>query len=179
MINSFSLFHKILFFLLLLLFIGATIYFIINFKTLNNNVKLLFLVFLLIFPLTFFLKIKKDSDFRNLKTNYSLTKGIINNYFIPKIKSGIPTSGKSSDSKKIEYEYIVENTTYKNEIIDNPYMDLPNKKPDFSPNYLVIYEINNPQNSYILLKYPIKDESDFCKFEKIFSKGLPLNTFKR
>lgn len=178
MLNNFSYFHKFLLLALLLLFIVLFLYFIFKFKKFNNYNRPIYAVLLFILAVYAFFKIKDDNDFTNLKENYGLTEGQIISYSIPKLKGAISSLGKSVDSKRIKYNYIVENKAYINSFVDNPYVDLPNKKPNFSLYYLVIFEIDNPENSYILLNYPITNELTFNEYKKLFSKGIPANTFK-
>ena len=155
------------------------IYFVLKFNTLNNYARPVYLILLLVISASVFFKIKDDNDFNNLKKNYSLTKGQIISYNIPKLKGSITALGKSIDSKRIKYNYVIENKVYINSFIDNPYVDLPDRKPNLSLYYLVIFEINNPENSYILLNYPITNEFAFNEYKRLFSKGIPTKTFKR
>jgi len=45
--------------------------------------------------------------------------------------------------------------------------------------YLVIYEKDNPGNSFILVNYPINNPDDLDRYRKIFSQGIPDDTFKQ
>lgn len=44
--------------------------------------------------------------------------------------------------------------------------------------YLVIYEKDNPENSFMLFNYPIKNNSQFEEYKKLFEKGIPNNAFR-
>lgn len=150
-------------------------YLIKNIQKIKNELKTILV--LLIFGAFFlsYYNYQENISFNALRSNYSLSKGKINNYFISN-KFSLRGGTGSNDLK---YTYNVSNREFENKYSDRGYIDIPDVKPDLTIEYLVLFEKDNPQNSVILLNYPIKSKNDFKKYEIIFASGIPKNVFKR
>lgn len=61
----------------------------------------------------------------------------------------------------------------------NIHIDIPSTKPDLEIEYLVLYQKNKPQNSAILINYPVRNTDDFEKYKLLFKNNIPKNVFKR
>lgn len=168
--------HTKIFIIVMILFvICASFYLFRNFQNTNNELKLI--LFLLIFGAIFlsYYNYQENRSFNALRTNYSLSKGKIANYFISN-KFSLRGGTGSND---VKYTYIVNNREFENKYSDRGYIEIPDLKPDLNVEYLVLYQKDNPINSIILLNYPLRNQGDFEKYEKIFVKGIPKGVFKR
>ncbi|CEN35715.1 hypothetical protein [Capnocytophaga cynodegmi] len=137
------------------------------------------LMIVLFFSVSGLLVIKKfqDDEFYRLTDNYAITKGYIESYFVGG-KVSIPTMGVSAPNNSVEYSYFIGNDFYVKKYSEPGRVEIPDIKPDLSADYIVIYEKTNPENSFILLNYPVKDDIQFKEYQKVFEKTIPDNVFK-
>lgn len=156
----------------------ATFYFIKKFKSSNLQIKaiIVIIIFGLIFKI--YSIFAEHKNYLELRNNFSLTNGHIDLYFVPKIKGGIPSRGMPASKNSITYSFKIDDSIIKCDNLDGVYIYLPDEKPNLKIEYLVIYENNNPKNSFILLNYPINNNEDLEKYKKIFSQKIPDNIFK-
>jgi len=103
-----------------------------------------------------------------IKEDYSLTKGTITYY-----KSGM---GRKTIGQ-VNYDYIVNNELISTVVDENDYVEIPDKKPDTTISYLIIYNKKIPQNSYLLFNYPIREKKDIQEYQELFKNGIPDNVF--
>lgn len=168
--------HTIIFIIAMLLFAICTSYYLYrNFQNTNNELKVI--LFLLIFGAFFlsYYNFQENISFNALSANYSLSKGKITNYFISN-KFSLRGGTGSND---VKYVFLANNEEFENKYSESSYIDIPDLKPDLNIEYLVLYQKNNPKNSFILLNYPIKSKDDFNKYVAIFTEGIPKDVFKR
>ncbi len=164
---------KIKVFILIALLIYAIFYFIKNRKILNYQLKILMPFFILIcFGLIYF-EIAVDIKFKSLLTNFNLTTGRINSYFISK-----NNENKWQSTNRIAYLYNCNRINFQNSYYENSHVNLPDVLPDLTLNYIVIYQKTNPKNSFILLNYPCNQNDELLNFQKIFQNKLPNNVFR-
>lgn len=123
------------------------------------------------------IKIIRDNEFEKLVNNYFVTHGYIENYYVTN-KVDLPTLGVRSQGNSVEYSYFVDKKFYIKKYTEPGRVEVPNIKPDLTINYLVIYEVGNPENSYILLNYPIKNQIQLKEYEEIFKKAIPDDAFR-
>ncbi|RKR11365.1 hypothetical protein C8C83_3090 [Flavobacterium sp. 90] len=103
-----------------------------------------------------------------IKEDYSLTKGEITYY----------KSGKGRKNRgQVNYDYIVNNELISTAVDENDYVEIPDKKPDTTISYLIIYNKKTPQNSYLLFNYPIREKEDILEYQELFKNGIPDNVF--
>ena len=142
----------------------------------QEEVILMIILFFSVFGL---LVIKKfgDDEFHKLTNNYAITKGYIESYFVGG-KVSIPTMGISAANNSVEYSYFIGKDFYVKKYSEPRRVKIPDIKPDLSADYIVIYEKTNPENSFILLNYPVKDNIQFKEYQKNFEKTIPDNVFK-
>ena len=50
------------------------------------------------------------------------------------------------------------------------FYDVPDS-PEVHEKYIVLYNVNNPENSIMLVDYKIESEKDLINFEKLFHSG--------
>jgi hypothetical protein len=168
--------NAIIIFIIIILF--ATFYFIKKFESSNIQIKIILII--VIFGLIFkiYSIFAEHKNYLELKNNFSLTNGHIDLYFVPKIKGGIPSRGIPASTNSITYSFKIHDSIIKCDNLDGVYIYLPDEKPNLKIEYLVIYENNNPKNSFILLDYPINNNGDLEKYKKLFSQKIPDNAFK-
>jgi hypothetical protein len=164
---------KIFIIVMIICIVYALFYLYKNFNRIEGQLKLLigFLILGLFFGI--YNSLKENNSFKDLKNNYSLTNGKIEKYFVANKVSLRGGSG----SNDIKYVYFVNEERLENAYDENIYIDIPNVKPNLNTDYLVIYEKGKPKNSFILLNYPIKNSSDFEKYEELFKYKIPNNVF--
>lgn len=160
---------------MLLFAICASYYLYKKFKNTNNELKILLV--LLIFGSIFlsYYNYQENISFNTLRNNYVLSKGKITTYFI---SNKVSLRG-GSGSNDIKYTYLVGNEEFENKYSERGYIDIPDVKPDLNFEYLILYQKDNPNNSVILLNYPLKSKNDFDKYRKIFLQGIPKEIFNR
>jgi hypothetical protein len=141
-------------------------YFVKNSKKLDFQFKLFFLIFFFSSIIMLYFVVNEEKNAVLLKKDFSLTTGQIEEYFV---------AGRSKATNKIRYIYRVGNKFIENSYSENPYVAIPDYKPDLSILYLVIYEKKNPQNSFVLLNYPINTTEDFRNYKKMFENKIPSN----
>ena len=166
--------HTTIFIIVMLLFaICASYYLYKKFKNTNNELKILLV--LLIFGSIFlsYYNYQENISFNALRNNYALSKGKITTYFI---SNKVSLRG-GSGSNEIEYTYLVGNEEFEHKYSERGYVDIPDVKPDLNIEYLILYQKDNPNNSVILLNYPLKNKSDFDKYKKMFLQGIPKDIF--
>lgn len=166
--------HTTIFIIVMLLFAICTSYYLYKkFQNINNELKILLV--LLIFGSIFlsYYNYQENISFNALRNNYALSKGKITNYFI---SNKVSLRG-GSGSNDVKYNYLIGNEVFENRYSERGYINIPDVKPDLSIEYLILYQKDNPNNSVILLNYPLKRKSDFDNYKEIFSKGIPKDIF--
>ncbi|MTH15346.1 hypothetical protein [Flavobacterium sp. LC2016-01] len=141
-------------------------YFIKNSKSIDFQLKIIFIVILILVVMTLYFKANGQKNVSFLKKDFSLTSGHIEEYFV---------AFSSKNTNKVTYIYRIGNKFIENSYSQNSYVAIPDYKPDLSILYLVIYEKKNPQNSFILLNYPINTSEDFRNYKKMFENKIPAN----
>ena len=104
----------------------------------------------------------KDKLYDYLGT-YDYTVGNVENFF--RRGSGGHHCGRSS----IYYSYEIDKKSFKKSY-DILFYDLPDS-PEVHEKYIVLYNVNNPENSIMLGDYKIESEEDLINFEKLFHSG--------
>lgn len=104
----------------------------------------------------------KDKLYDYLGT-YDYTVGNLENFF--RRGSGGYHFGRSS----IYYSYEIDRKSFKKSY-DILFYDLPDS-PEVHEKYIVLYNVNNPENSIMLGDYKIESEEDLINFEKLFNSG--------
>ncbi|MFA7444809.1 MAG: hypothetical protein WCY89_02600 [Flavobacteriaceae bacterium] len=138
------------------------------------HLKAIIIVFISLFSAMILLSIKGNTEFEKLKNDYAFSEGTILEY--------INNEGKKPTKRliqKVKYKYLVDNYIYTNQINEYSEIVFPYFKPNLEMKYLVIYEKNNPQNSYILFNYPLNNTIQKDEYIKLFEKGIPENVFEK
>ena len=163
----------------LILAIIYIIYYTYN-NYVNMHLQLKIILVILFFGFIYGIKntLDKSDNFNILKNNYELSKGTIMKYFVSNLKGGVPSKGIAGSTNYINYKYYVNSVKFQNGYGPNNYVDLPDIKPNLNVEFLVIYEKGNPQNSFILLNYPIISQNDFKKYLDNFKNEIPENVFE-
>lgn len=169
---------KIQIIILIILVIYSIYYLIKNFQTIESQLKVIIYILITGFIFLIYNTIKESDNYNRLKNNFSIAKGKIIEYFVPNLKGGLPSKGISSSSNRIKYIYEVKLEKFENAYSENIHLKIPNVKPNLEIEYLVIYETNDPKNSFILLNYPINDNNDIKKYQTIFKNIIPEDAFK-
>ena len=160
---------------LIIFAIGTGYYFYKNYRKANTELKIL--LYLLItgsFYLCFY-AFQENVMYNALQKKYSITEGKIILYLVSNKISFRGGSGRNS----VEYFYFVNNQKYINKYDENGYVEIPDNKPTLNIKYLVIYQKDNPQNSVILLNYPITSANDYSNYKNIFANSIPNDVFLR
>lgn len=164
---------------LLIVLCFSSYYIFKNYKTANSQLKILSFIGIVGSVWLMYTEINKNNNVNLLKQNFELTTGKIEKYIVPNIKGVIPSLGKAADHNYIKYSYDVNNNKLTNSYEENYFIKIPDVKPNLDLSYLVIYQKDNPSNSFILVNYPINNEDDLENYRKIFSQGIPDNTFEQ
>jgi energy-coupling factor transporter transmembrane protein EcfT len=143
-------------------------YFFENFSTFKISNLLAIFALLFIGVFLFFKALKETYFVIKIKENYGLTQGKITYY-----KSGRGRKVKG----QVDYDYVVNNILISNVVEENDFVDIPDKKPDTTINYLIIYEQKRPQNSFLLFNYPVVESDDILEYQELFKKGIPDDVF--
>ncbi|MEN2400630.1 hypothetical protein GKZ90_0012635 [Flavobacterium sp. MC2016-06] len=116
----------------------------------------------------FFLQISRGIYYvKRIKNDYVLTEGKVTFY----------KTGRGKSRGEVDYDFRLNNKWASNINYEGYFVQIPDEKPDTTINYLVIYEKNLPQNSFLLFNYPIKEKDDLLEYEELFKKGIPNNVF--
>lgn len=161
--------------LLLVIFIICALFYILkNGKNINFQLKLILII--LIFSAVYLMtrRVKEDNKITSLISDFSLTKGKIKLYIVSKGKGYKGQSGNS-----IKFIYNINKKIIENGYYENNFVPIPNEKPDLNTDYLVIYEKENPENSFILLNYPLNGNNNLEKYKKLFEIKIPDNAIKQ
>lgn len=140
----------------------------------NTQLKALFLLlFIGVIGLICF-NVNDELQAKSIILNYGLTCGKIDRHIIA-------TTGYKAMAKRygIEYNYLVEGKSIRNRYYENVFVNIPAEKPNVDIEYLVIYENNNPKNSFILLNYPINSNNDLEKYKRLFKIKIPDNAINQ
>ncbi len=156
-------FTTVLYYSIITLVVSFLIY---KIKILTNSQKLLVGVLYACLSIFAYLSYQRGESFKQLSENFSLASGTITNYEIVPVVRG-------SGGNKINYFFNVGGKTYSNGYRDKPFGNIPDDKPDLSVPYLVIFESQNPDNSLILLNYPIRNRDDLASYKRKFRNGIP------
>ena len=103
-----------------------------------------------------------------IKEDYGLAAGKITYH-----KSG---RGRGQTAQ-VDFNYTVNDELVYNSVTENDFVEIPDTKPDTTLSYLVIYEKNWPENSYLLFNYPIIEPRDIVEYKELFKKGIPDDVF--
>ena len=156
-----------------ILILGICFYFIKNLKTMDIQLKF-FLIIIMLGSIAGICKSRQeDKNVMLLKNNFSLTTGNVDEYIVTNLK------GKGDTGNSIKYIYSVGNKFFVNSYGENYHADIPNDKPDLSVLYLVIYQKDNPKNSFILLNYPVNSSKDFERYKEMFKEKIPDDAIKQ
>lgn len=147
-------------------------YFIKNFKTIDIQLKFLLIILIIGLVAGICLNREQDKNVALLKNNFYLTTGSIEQYIVTNLK------GKGDTGNSIKYIYSIDDQFFVHSYGENYYVDIPNDKPDLSILYLVIYEKTNPNNSFILLNYPINSSDDLERYKRMFKEKIPEDAIK-
>ncbi|WPO78434.1 hypothetical protein [Flavobacterium sp. KACC 22761] len=169
---------KIKLIILVFVLFFCSFYFLKKYKSPDWQAKILLIIGITGPIWLIYYEIKRDFDVQLLSKDFALTTGKIDKYFIPNIKGSIPSIGKSADHNYIEYSYVVNNIVETNSYDENYFIKIPNEKPNLNISYLVLYERNNPKNSFILINYPINNLNDLNMYKKKFEHGIPDDAFE-
>ncbi|KQB41119.1 hypothetical protein RC62_4494 [Flavobacterium aquidurense] len=148
-------------------------YFVKNFKSIDNQLKILLMILIVGLVAGICLIREQDKNVELLKNNFYLTTGSIEQYIVTNLK------GKGDTGNSIKYIYSVDNHFFVHSYGENYYVDIPNDKPDLSLLYLVIYEKVNPKNSFILLNYPVNSSQDLERYKDLFKDKIPDDAIKQ
>ncbi|PAM92704.1 hypothetical protein B4N84_21470 [Flavobacterium sp. IR1] len=165
--------------ILSIILICAVYYLFRNYKTIDLQLKLLLVIGILGSIWMSYYEINKNENVTHLINNFELTSGKVKQYIIPNIKEGVASSGISPARDRVKYEYYVNDLKIENAYDESYFIAIPDKKPDLSILYLVIYEKTNPKNSFILLNYPITSPEDFERYKEMFKDKIPANAIKQ
>lgn len=130
--------------------------------------------FIIMLPI---IKFFQDIDLKKIVNNYSVTKGFVESYIITN-KVSVPTTGAHAQGNNVKFSYSIGDNIFMKSYSEPGRVEIPDIKPDLSIGYLVIYEKSNPENSFILLNYPVKDDAKMKEYEELFQKGIPDNVFR-
>lgn len=156
----------IIFLIILLCF---AIYIIKNYKTIDFQLKIILSIIFLFIIINLYFDVNGVKKVTSLKKDFSLTTGQIEEYFV---------ANRSKSTNKVKYIYLIGNRFFENSYNENPYVSIPDYKPDLKTLYLVIYEKKKPKNSFLLLNYPVNTSEDFKKYKKMFENKIPENAIK-
>lgn len=135
------------------------------------------IVITLSFIMLVVIKTIKHDKFQRMINNYNVTKGYVENYIVTN-KVSVPTTGAHAQGNNVKFSYSVGDKVFMKSYSEPGRVEIPDIKPDLSIGYLVIYEKSNPENSFILLNYPVKDDAKMKEYEELFRKGIPDNVFR-
>lgn len=158
-------------FIYIIVLIYILFFFLKNFKTMDYQLKIILIFLFFGFIYAIYYSIERNKKVSSLRNNFSLTTGNVKEYFVPKLR------GRGSNTS-IKYIYHVNNQFIENQYQENYYVDIPDDKPDLSLLYLVIYEKANPENSFILLNYPVNSSEDLERYKEIFKDKIPEDAIK-
>lgn len=127
----------------------------------RKNVVFLIILFSVIVYL-YATKNSKDKLYDYLGT-YNYTVGNVENFF----RRG--SIGYHVGRSSIYYSYEVDNKLFKKNY-DVLFYDVPDS-PEVHEKYIVLYNVNNPENSIMLGDYKIESEKDLINFEQLFNSG--------
>jgi len=116
----------------------------------------------------FFLLRSQKQEEERIINNGKFTIGEVTFYSSSKPGFIIPRGGGSTPKpSKVNFKYVVDSIEYENHEANGPGISyIPNKGIQEGERYLVIFNINNPEDSKMLFKYPIKDSGDFERYVK-------------
>ena len=178
-INNLMLHSKIGIAISILAIVYSVKYLYRNYYTIDVQLRVAIYVFVFCLIFVIYDTIDSSESFNKLTANYSLSTGKIVQYFVPRLKGGIPSRGIAASTNYIRYTYNVDSTKIENAYGPNYRVDVPDVKPDLNMEYLVVYQIGNPKNSFILLNYPIVNETDIEKYKRLFADGIPDSAIKQ
>lgn len=170
---------KIKVMILIVVLLYSCYYYFKNYKTIDLQFKILCFIGIAGSIWMMYTEVNRNTNVDLLKVNFELTSGKIEKYVIPNIKGAIPSLGKAADHNYIKYSYEVNGKKETNSYDENYFIKIPDIKPNLEIPYLVIYEKNNPTNSFILFNYPINSTDDLNVYRKLFSYGIPDDAFKQ
>jgi hypothetical protein len=135
----------------------------------NTSKKQILYFFILAIPFMIYFDIAYKNDVNKLLNNYSIAQAKIKEYLVERA----PINGGPRVINTVRYFFKDNNNNdvYKTEANGT----FPDEKPNLDVLYLVIYEKTNSKNCFLLINYPIKNNSDYEKYKEIFSKGIPKN----
>jgi hypothetical protein len=119
------------------------------------------ILFLLIGSVSLHICNRKEREYIN--NNASFTIGTITKYMEYKPPK-LPKPGYNRRAY-VEYIYRVKDSTYKNGYQNNAFK-VPYKGVNVGDKYVVVYNTDDPQKSYILFDKKINDSSDFNSYIK-------------
>ncbi len=129
--------------------------------------------FIIIIPFRIYFDIAYKDDVNKLLNNYSIAQAKIKEYLVERA----PLKGGPRAINTVRYFFKDNNNNevYKTEANGT----FPDEKPNLDVLYLVIYEKTNSKNCFLLINYPIKNNSDYEEYKEIFSNRIPEDVKKR
>lgn len=163
-----NIYFEIIIILLITIVLFRLCYFFKGFSSFEFAGLLGIFVSLFVAVSLFFLALIQTHFVVKIKENYALAEGKIIYYH----------SGKGRrQTGKVDFKYVVNEELISNSVIENDFVEIPEIKPDTTLNYLIIYEENFPENSFLLFNYPITNSTDMIEYKELFKKGIPDDVF--
>lgn len=163
-----NMYFKIIILLLITLILFRLCYFFEGFSTFKFPNLLGIFIVLFVAVIMFFVALVQTHFVMKIKEDYGLAAGKVT-YF----KSG---KGRRQTAQ-VDFNYTVNGELISNTVTENSFVEIPDTKPDTTLSYLVIYEKNWPENSYLLFNYPIIESGDILEYEELFKRGIPDDVF--
>ena len=163
-----NMYFKIIILLLITLILFRLCYFFEGFSTFTFPNLLGIFIVLFLAVILFFGALVETHFVMKIKEDYGLAAGKITYY-----KSG---RGRGQTAQ-VNFNYTINDELIYNTVTENEFVEIPDTKPDTTLSYLVIYEKNWPENSYLLFKYPIIEPDDILEYQELFKKGIPDDVF--
>ena len=155
--------------------IGTGYYFYKNYRKANTELKILLCLLITGSFYLCFYAFQENVKYNLLQKKYSITDGEIILYLVSNKISLRGGSGRNS----VEYFYFVNNQKYINKYDENGFVEIPDYKPNLNIKYIVMYQKDNPENSVILINYPLNSANDYANYKNIFAKSIPNDVFLR
>jgi hypothetical protein len=133
----------------------------------NTSKKQVLYFFIFAIPFMIYFDIAYKDDVKKLLNNYSIAQAKIKEYLVERA----PLKGGPRAINTVRYFFKDNNNNdvYKTEANGT----FPDEKPNLDVLYLVIYEKTNSKNCFLLINYPIKNNSNYEEYKNIFSEGIP------
>ncbi|TEB45445.1 hypothetical protein D0809_00060 [Flavobacterium circumlabens] len=141
----------------------------------NNQLKIILILLSLGSIFLAYDRFEKNRSFNHLMGNFEMTRGKVLKVFISN-KTSLRGGSARND---ITYSYLVGSEHYVTKNIENEYIVIPNITPKTNCDYIVIYQKGNPNNSILLLNYPVNSSEDLERYKEIFKDKIPEDAIKQ